>query len=265
MGNGPQRSISVVEFPIGLNSPTTPTGNSTLDTQGTNGESSDYINGDGGGEPELRFVSSSAPDGAAADVGAAYSLGGVNGVNDAPMNGSRAGQPEAGGQSQVAPNDANSQSDAAAGGSGDHLLNGYHEDESGSAGEPSVRARSNVKTQCSRVKADLLGPIDEPAPSDWIVLEDDFMYFVAYYLCLLGPDTIVDPDCLPDEGCINLQFIRSGISRSRLLQILLAQETGSHVNMSEVETIKVKAFRLEPLTGKGHISVGKIPLMLNKD
>lgn len=51
------------------------------------------------------------------------------------------------------------------------------------------------------------------------------------------------------DGLITILLVRGSISRYRLAMILLALETGTHVNLPGVEWIQCTAYRLEPVRG----------------
>ena len=58
-----------------------------------------------------------------------------------------------------------------------------------------------------------------------------------------------------NDGVMWLLLIRKGISRKRMLQVMLAFSDGSHSEFPEVEMVPVTAVRLEPLAEKGIMMV----------
>ena len=79
-----------------------------------------------------------------------------------------------------------------------------------------------------------------------------------------------------DDGLLYLMLVRKGVSKSRLLKLLMESESGNHVKIPGIDIIPVKAFRMVPtdndsgfLTMDGEsIPVGPIqaqivPSMLN--
>ena len=100
-----------------------------------------------------------------------------------------------------------------------------------------------------------LPDIKDPVPSDWVTINDDFVLVVAVYLSHLASDMIAAPESELDDGLIYLAFAPTGISRYRLTSKLLAMQDGSHTSGHGLEIVKVKAFRLEPLTEKGRVTV----------
>ncbi|XP_013398402.1 sphingosine kinase 1 isoform X2 [Lingula anatina] len=105
------------------------------------------------------------------------------------------------------------------------------------------------------VETALLPPLSDPVPASWVTIEDNFVTVVAAYESHLGPDIIIAPEATFNDGIIHLMFAKAGISRSSLLKLFLSMENGSHVNSPDIEIIKVKAFRLEPITPGGVIAI----------
>lgn len=105
------------------------------------------------------------------------------------------------------------------------------------------------------VPTPLLPPLDEDVPSKWVVIEDSFISMSASYQTHLGADFLSAPDSRFNDGIIHLHFIRAGVSRNSLIGLFRALEDGSHVDSPFVESVKVLAFRLEPLDKTGNIMV----------
>ncbi|GAB6020366.1 hypothetical protein CHUAL_003075 [Chamberlinius hualienensis] len=100
-----------------------------------------------------------------------------------------------------------------------------------------------------------LPPLDQAVPSSWTQFEEDFVLVCCAYQTHIGNNVLLIPDASLDDGLMWLLIIRKGVSRSQLLQFLLTLETGGHVDYPWVEIIPVTAFRLEPITPGGHLTV----------
>lgn len=100
-----------------------------------------------------------------------------------------------------------------------------------------------------------LPPLTEPLPAGWVTLDDNFVLVAVQYLSHLGADMMAAPESRLDDGIMYIAFASAGISRARLIAMFLAMETGSHKPGHGLEIVKVKAFRLEPLTEKGRMTV----------
>ncbi|XP_013889832.1 sphingosine kinase 2 [Austrofundulus limnaeus] len=105
---------------------------------------------------------------------------------------------------------------------------------------------------------DLLPPLDQPIPTrDWVTVEGDFVLVLALYQTHLGADLHAAPQAMFDDGLIHLTFVRAGISRATLLRLFFAMERGTHHSVSSpyVSHVTCKAFRLQPLSTKGTLTV----------
>lgn len=105
---------------------------------------------------------------------------------------------------------------------------------------------------------DLLPPLDQPIPTrDWVTIEGDFVLVLALYQTHLGADLHAAPQAMFDDGLIHLTFVRAGISRATLLRLFFAMERGTHLSVSSpyVSHVTCKAFRLQPLSTKGTLTV----------
>ena len=56
------------------------------------------------------------------------------------------------------------------------------------------------------------------------------------------------PNSTIDDGIFQILIVRNTVSRWRMARILLALESGSHVDMPGVEFIQASAYRLDPLS-----------------
>lgn len=103
-----------------------------------------------------------------------------------------------------------------------------------------------------------LPSITQPVPKTWETVEGDFILVQASYQTHIGSDCLIAPDAKINDGIIWLMYVKAGVSRAQLLQILLGLSTGVHVSSPHLETIPVSAFRIEPDTSVsncGHITV----------
>ncbi|XP_040893079.1 sphingosine kinase 1-like [Toxotes jaculatrix] len=129
----------------------------------------------------------------------------------------------------------------------------------------SLKVRRTESTSSRRVtkappgpQDSLLPPLDQPLPSDWVVVqEEDFVLMLAMYQSHLAEDLLAAPDATLDDGVIHLFYVRAGIPRAALLRLFLAMEKGAHLatNCQHLVHTKVRALRLEPYSPKGIITV----------
>ncbi|KAK6632644.1 hypothetical protein RUM43_013412 [Polyplax serrata] len=104
----------------------------------------------------------------------------------------------------------------------------------------------------------MLPSLTQPVPSTWECIEGEFVMVQASYQTHIGSDCFMVPGAKLSDGIIWLMFVRGGVSRSQMLQILLGLSSGEHVTSPQLEVIPVTAFRIEPDISEGttgHITV----------
>lgn len=132
----------------------------------------------------------------------------------------------------------------------------YHSVDDGSDAESHL--------QHSNLSVHLCGPVgsaptlDEPVPASWVVEEGEFVMVHAAYQTHLGSDCFFVPQARFNDGIIYVVIIRSGISRSQLLNFLMGMSSGTHVPVTDNEFVKmvpVTALRIEPYDNEGILTV----------
>uniref|UniRef100_H3B884 sphingosine kinase n=1 Tax=Latimeria chalumnae TaxID=7897 RepID=H3B884_LATCH len=123
-----------------------------------------------------------------------------------------------------------------------------------------VDEQSKHSSDCidNQLTKDSLLPLGQPVPNHWtVVKEEEFVLVLAIYQSHLGADLYTAPMAKPNDGIIHLFYIKAGISRAALLRLFLAMEKGTHLEHScpHLVHVPVKAFRLEPYTPKGIMTV----------
>ena len=114
---------------------------------------------------------------------------------------------------------------------------------------------TNENTDESKLKLKYLTPLNKPVPEDWMVIEDKFVFFLAVQKPLIAKDFISWPDSTLDNNEILLTFIKAGISKLQAIKIFLETENGDYLNNELVESVKVKAFRIEPFEENSYLMV----------
>lgn len=104
---------------------------------------------------------------------------------------------------------------------------------------------------------DFLTPLDQPVPKSWVTVEEDFVLVLGIYQTHLGADLFTVPWASFNDGLIHLCYVKAGISRAALIRLFLAMEKGTHFDQEcpHLTLLPVRAFRIEPLTNKGIITV----------
>jgi hypothetical protein len=104
---------------------------------------------------------------------------------------------------------------------------------------------SNSKQQDNSFK--YLRSFDEPVPSDWLIIEDEFILFLIVNLPLISPDFLASPHATFNDGNMHLLFLKAGATKTQLLKLLTQPGDKHHLDNPLMEFVKIKAFRLEPV------------------
>uniref|UniRef100_A0A8C8SVF2 sphingosine kinase n=1 Tax=Pelusios castaneus TaxID=367368 RepID=A0A8C8SVF2_9SAUR len=115
----------------------------------------------------------------------------------------------------------------------------------------------------SSLEDPLLVPFDQPVPKHWTVVpEEEFILIFAIYQSQLGADFIMAPSAKLHDSSMHLFYLKAGISRLALLRLFLAMDKGTHLDMNcpHLHYVPVRAFRLEPFTSTGLMTVDGEPL-----
>ena len=92
--------------------------------------------------------------------------------------------------------------------------------------------------------------------NDWTIIEDKFVMVMVLSKPWMAKDICMAPQFQGlDDGVMWLLMIRKGISRKRMLQVMMSFWDGSYSQYPEVEAVPVTAVRLEPLAEKGVMMV----------
>lgn len=102
---------------------------------------------------------------------------------------------------------------------------------------------------------DLLVPLDRPVPDTWKTKEGDFLSVSPIMIPCLSSDFLGDRELSIGSGNIRVMWVDGSITRRGVLSMLTSAESGKHTRMDEVYRIDSKAFRLEPITTPGIMTV----------
>lgn len=114
----------------------------------------------------------------------------------------------------------------------------------------------NLAIDAQKVETSLLVPLKDPVPATWTTIEDDFVVLCALYQTHIAQDLVAAANSKLDDGLIHLIFMRGNASRVRLIKLFNAMHSGEPFpDDPQIDSIKVHAFRLEPLTPNGTLTV----------
>ena len=117
------------------------------------------------------------------------------------------------------------------------------------------QATSNNGVQQFGPKADLLVPLSEPVPSSWVVEEGEFMCITMLMIPHMAHKVFGDPMFNIGTGKFRIVIVEGHVSRLGLLNITTKTESGAHVDVDGVVRREAIAFRLEPYTAPGMMTV----------
>eukprot|EP00794_Sanderia_malayensis_P008857 gene8857-9806_t len=109
----------------------------------------------------------------------------------------------------------------------------------------------------------MLPPIAESLPEgSWVMHEGDFVTVIVMLVSHLGSTLFTCPDLTLGDGFMELLFVKKGISRKSLIDMLIKMETGEHIKNKDLYIRRIKAFRLEPSADdkEGYIAVDGEPV-----
>ena len=93
------------------------------------------------------------------------------------------------------------------------------------------------------------------APTPWRVIEDDISVFCACNLPASGVDARITPNVGICDGSLDLMLVRGRVTRWQLLQVFMALDAGTHIQLPFVEVIKATELVLQPLDPVYHVNV----------
>ena len=139
-----------------------------------------------------------------------------------------------------------------------------HETETGSSVscEPSSQERSEQQRLTTNngirqygPKADLLVPLSEPIPSSWEVEEGEFIAVMILMMSHMARNSFGDPLLSIGTGKFSIVVVEGHLGRLSLLNIVTKTDSGAHLDLDGVVRKEAIAFRLEPYTAPGMLTV----------
>lgn len=109
---------------------------------------------------------------------------------------------------------------------------------------------SNDDIYCSK-----LPPLSDPLPENWVVEEGEFVLVYVSLQTHLASDIFIAPNAKLDDGVMWLLIIRADVSRVQVINFLTCLQSGTHVDNPYVDMIPIHAFRLEPFSLDGFLTV----------
>ena len=112
--------------------------------------------------------------------------------------------------------------------------------------EVKVSQNNSCQEQLTCPPTDLLVPLSDPVPSNWKIVEGQFVGVNIVMTPFLGHNAIGTTDQRLGSGKIHIVYSLE-LSRFGMLHMLLTVGSGSYLNRADTLTVKTRAYRLEPL------------------
>lgn len=115
--------------------------------------------------------------------------------------------------------------------------------------------KTHNTNSCSSISSEYLPSLSEPLPDNWVVEEGEFVLVYVSLQTHLSSDVFIAPNAKLDDGIMWLLVIRDDVSRVQIINFFSCLQSGTHVDNPCVEMIPIKAFRLEPFSPDGFLTV----------
>lgn len=100
------------------------------------------------------------------------------------------------------------------------------------------------------------GSVNDPIPSDWEVTTSKGMNnFYTGKMPWVSADSMAFPAAIPHDGLMDVMTWDDKVSKAKCIHILIASETGGHVDLPWSGYMKIEAFRVTPIGHSDYISI----------
>ena len=120
------------------------------------------------------------------------------------------------------------------------------------SGEHHSEVMSTENNEMQKPKLHLLPSISIPVPSNWKTIEGNFISFTAALGPFVGQGDLSPPY---GSGYIYLAYFLDDLTRAGILQMMFNYEQASYLEREDVHVIKTQAYRLEPLSPPGYLTI----------
>lgn len=102
---------------------------------------------------------------------------------------------------------------------------------------------------------DLLPSLSDPVPSNWKTIENEFLSVSVLMIPHMSNNFFGDPKMSIGTEKLRLVFVEHAMSRMNMVAMLMDADSGKHISMDNILTVDCKAYRLEPETPVGLLTV----------
>lgn len=97
--------------------------------------------------------------------------------------------------------------------------------------------------------------VTDPVPGDWVTLDAEFLIASAVMIPHMGNGFIADPNFSIGTGRFRILYVCSDMGRFELLSLLSGADSGNHLEMDKVKLVDARAYRIEPITAPGMLTL----------
>ena len=93
--------------------------------------------------------------------------------------------------------------------------------------------------------------LTDPVPSNWVTVEGEFLIIAPVMIPHMGNGYFADPNFSIGTGKFRILYVTSDMGRRQMLSMLAGLDTAKHLEMDHVQLVDAKAYRIEPITTPG--------------
>lgn len=122
-------------------------------------------------------------------------------------------------------------------------------------GQDRGKEAAPAKSEPAGPQTDLLPALSEPVPGNWKTVEGDFNSVNIVMTSHVANGIRGHPDMTIGTGKFSVNYATGNMSRMGMLSMLTNADTGGQVNLENFYSVNAKAFRIEPITTPGLVTV----------
>ena len=122
---------------------------------------------------------------------------------------------------------------------------------------PSLSAEASAKASlpshaCMPCDPTLLpAAVTDPVPESWKTVEGVFLAVTVLMAPVMGDGFVGHPDVTLGSGEFTILYFHDNVSRAEMLSLLKDGDTGNWINHPKIHIVKAKAYRIEPVSPPG--------------
>ena len=97
--------------------------------------------------------------------------------------------------------------------------------------------------------------LTDPVPSNWVTVDGEFVIIAPVMIPHMANGFLVDPNFSIGMGKFRIFYVTSDMGRLQLLSMLSGADTAKHMEMAHVQLVDAKAYRIEPITTPGMMTL----------